>query len=448
MTEELASGVGPRTREALFPRNPGDSKIRVLIVAAHDSSGGAARAIYRVYSALRKFESERVDVKLRVPKKTLADDGILGGKPVRNSWEYLIYWLRTRLRAKFPTIPFTTENPILHSQALYSTGMAREVNELKPDVVMLGWLGGSTISIEEIGRIKAPIVWRMSDLWLISGAEHYTDTARYVKGYSRDSRPLYETGPDINRRTYRRKLRSWRSPQFVVALSRWMLDEANKSVLTRSWPKSVIPVPLDPDEWRPEQAAQARSLLGLPADKLLVGFGAGQATKHFHKGADLLFDGLEHLRAGAYFEKTPEIELVVFGEEENPRENLAFPVHYLGKLDNDHLAMVYSAIDVLVVPSRLEAFGQVAAEAQMCGAPVVVFDNSGLTDVVSDRVTGRIVPAFDTQALAEAIAWVLSDKDQRDGLRKAARARAIELWHPRVVARQYADLLISIAKTQ
>ena len=137
---------------------------------------------------------------------------------------------------------------------------------------------------------------------------------------------------------------------------------------------------------------------------------------------------------------------MVFGEEENPRTNLGFKVHYLGKLNNSELAGVYSAIDVLVVPSRLEAFGQVAAEAQMCGAPVVVFDNSGLTDVVSDRITGCVVPAFDTQALSDAIDWVLSDRERRDSLRKAARERAINLWHPRVVARQYADLLISVAK--
>jgi glycosyltransferase involved in cell wall biosynthesis len=424
----------------------GRRKVRVLIVAAHDSLGGAARAIYRVFSALREYESTRIEVTLRVPNKTRNDPGVLGGKPQRNSWEYARYWLRTRWRAKFARRQFQTENRILHSQALYETGLGREVNKFGADVVMLGWLGGSTLSIEEIGRIKAPIVWRMSDLWLVSGAEHYTESARYAKGYSHSSRPHYESGPDINRKTFRRKLRHWKTPRHVVALSRWMRKQAELSVLTKAWPKSVIPVPLDPEEWAPRPARVAREQLGLPKDRMLVGFGAGQASKHFHKGADLLFEALNKLWGGSADSGTPEFELVVFGEEENPRTNLGFTVHYLGKLDNSELENVYSAIDVLVAPSRLEAFGQVAAEAQMCGTPVVVFDNSGLTDVVSDRITGRVVPAFDTQALADAIAWVLVDRERRDSLRKAARERAIELWHPRVVARQYADLLISVAK--
>jgi glycosyltransferase involved in cell wall biosynthesis len=430
------------------PERIGESRVRVLVVAAHDSLGGAARAIYRVYSALRGYESTRIEVTLRVPNKTQNDPGVLGGKPQRNSWEYARYWLRTRWRAKFPGIPFQTENRILHSQALYDTGLGREINEFGADVVMFGWLGGSTLSIDEIGRIKAPIVWRMSDLWLVSGAEHYTDAARYAKGYSRSSRPHSESGPDVNRKAFRRKLRRWKTPQHVVALSRWMLEQAEMSVLTKAWSKSIIPVPLDPEEWAPRPALEAREQLGLPKGKMLVCFGAGQASKHFHKGADLLFEALNKLWGGSSDKGKPEFELVVFGEEENPRTNVGFKVHYLGKLGNSELATAYSAIDVLVVPSRLEAFGQVAAEAQMCGAPVVVFDNSGLTDVVSDRITGRVVPAFDTQALADAIAWVLADRERRDSLRRAARERAIGLWHPRVVARQYADLLISVAKSK
>jgi glycosyltransferase involved in cell wall biosynthesis len=119
----------------------------------------------------------------------------------------------------------------------------------------------------------------------------------------------------------------------------------------------------------------------------------------------------------------------------------------LGKLNNEELRWVYSALDVLVVPSRQEPFGQVAAEAQTCGAPIVVFDNSGLADVAEDSVTGRVVPAFDTSALGEAIAWVLGNEERRSGLKNAARDRAIRLWHPRVVAEQYAEVLIKAAES-
>lgn len=424
-----------------------ETRVKVLIVAAHDSLGGAARAIHRVFHALQQLESGRIDARLRVPNKTVDDPMILGGKAVRSLWGSVRYWYQTRLRNRLMKRDFASKNPILHSQAEFNTGLAEEINAISPDIVLFGWLGSSTISIEEIAKIRAPVVWRMSDLWLICGAEHYTDTARYAEGYSRGSRPVHESGADINRRTFLRKTRNWTKPQTVVALTQWMLEESKKSAVTSKWRAEIIPVPIDPIVWSPRPATEARQRLNLPDGKTLVGFGAGQASKHFHKGADLLFEAIGNDLRSLDREVFEEIELVIFGQEDRPQYSFARPIHYLGRLKDEQLADVYSSVDVLVVPSRLEAFGQVAAEAQMCGAPVVVFDNSGLTDVVADRVTGRVVPAFDTRALAQAIIWITTDTDRRERLKSASRERAMELWDPRVVARQYADLLISVASS-
>lgn len=424
-------------------------RLKVLIVAAHDSLGGAARAIFRVYSALKEFHSDTLDVTLRVANKTVDDPGIIGGKPTRSRMEYVRYYLRTRFRKYFPRKPFVTQNPVLHSQALYDTGLGREINSRNPDVVLMGWLGGSTISIREIGKIKAPIVWRMSDLWVVAGAEHLTQDPRYAKGYSRKSRPDGESGPDINRETFLRKKRWWRNSHRIVALSQWQARQASVSTLTKSWPVDVIPVPIDPEDWAARDQSVARKSLGLTAEPLLVGFGAGQATKHRHKGADLLFEALQFIsseKGGVIGGQ--RVELVIFGEEENTHQETPLPTHFLGKLDNAQLADVYSAIDVLVAPSRQESFGQVAAEAQTCGAPAVVFDNSGLADVVEDFSTGRIVPAFDTRSLAESIEWVLEDEGRREELSRNARERAVRLWNPEVVANQYAKVLTRAALRQ
>jgi glycosyltransferase involved in cell wall biosynthesis len=423
-----------------------DAPLRVLIVAAHDSLGGAARAIRRVFDSLSEYETN-LNVTLRVIHKTVEHPRILGGKPARSRLEYAEYWLRTRFRKYFPRAEFVTSNPVLHSQALYPTGLGREINAFNPDVVLFGWLGNATISIEEIGRIKAPIVWRLSDLWVLAGAEHLTPTKRYADNYSRQSRPQDESGPDINRETFRRKKRAWgRKNHRIIALSSWQADQARLSTLTRRWPISVVPVPVDPDVWVPVNKAESREQLGLPQDSLLIAFGAGQATKHAHKGADLLFNALPRaLQILRDKGVTEAVELVVFGEEENPTQSGDIPIHFLGKLDDSKLRFVYSAVDVLAAPSRQESFGQVAAEAQCCGLPVIVFDNSGLRDVVDDRKTGRIVPAFDTELFAESIAWILSDPAKRSELGHNARERAMYLWHPKTVAKQYADVLYAAA---
>ena len=101
------------------------------------------------------------------------------------------------------------------------------------------------------------------------------------------------------------------------------------------------------------------------------------------------------------------------------------------------LRALYSAADVMVVPSRQEAFGQTASEAHSCGTPVVAFKTGGLPDIVVDRVTGALAKPFEPASLASAIGWVLEDTKRLSALGKAARERAKRLWNHARVAGMY-----------
>ena len=398
--------------------------------------------MHRVYSALTEHFSDEVTVFWRVIHKTRDDVRIVGGKPQRSLSARLHYLIRTRFRKYFPRPPFVSDNTLLHSQALYPTGLGREINALKPDVVLLGWLGNSTLSIEEIGSIRAPVVWRLSDMWMFSGAEHYTDSHRYQLGYSRSSRPAHESGPDIDRETFWRKKKNWTRPAHIVSLTPWLERECQSSLLTKNWPTHVIPVPIDSDKWSPQNREKARDKFGLPGDGIVVLFGAGSGTSQPHKGSDLLFSALPllgamHRQSGG----TRTLTLAIFGEDGASETTHGVNVAYLGRLVDRELAEAYSAANVFVAPSRLEAFGQVAAEAQACGAPVVAFDNSGLADVIEDGVTGKLATAFDVESLAQAISWVAFDETRNNTLGLQARARAKDIWNPHLVARRYVDVL-------
>jgi ferredoxin len=131
------------------------------------------------------------------------------------------------------------------------TGLGDELERSDADIVTLGWLGSGTISIEEIGRLSKPIVWNLSDMWAFSGAEHISDTGRFIEGYRSDNRPAGESGWDRDRATWARKHRSWQRPQWVVTPSRWLADCVRSSALMHEWPTTVIPRPLDLAFWRP-----------------------------------------------------------------------------------------------------------------------------------------------------------------------------------------------------
>ncbi|MCF6218071.1 MAG: glycosyltransferase family 4 protein [Gammaproteobacteria bacterium] len=70
----------------------------------------------------------------------------------------------------------------------------------------------------------------------------------------------------------------------------------------------------------------------------------------------------------------------------------------------------YEAVDIVVMPSHSEGLPNVVLEAQAARKPVIVTDVGGVREIVEDGVNGRVVPAGDRLALAEAISAVVSSR--------------------------------------
>lgn len=438
----------PKIRKASKhrPLNPAakGNRLRVLFVTSQDSGGGAPRAIHRIYESLREHHAADADVYLRVIHKSFNDNHIIGGKPIRNRWEQGSFFARTRFRKYFPRKPFVSDNPLLHSQALYASGLAREIESMKPDVILLGWLGNSTLSIREIGRLKPPVVWRLSDMWVFSGAEHYTSHHRFTDGYSRASRPHNEEGPDINRETFRRKGRHWRSSRHVISPSNWMGDLARASTLTRNWPVHIVPNVIDTHVWQPVDRKEAREKLGLPVGAKVVLFGAGSGMKDHHKGGDLFLEAISAIAGIAAAEHSSNRQVIiaaVFGEDREPFSIGAVRVVFLGRLNDENLRTAYSAADLMAVPSRMDNFPSTAVEAQACSCPVVAFQTGGLPDIVDNGGSGLLVEPFDTNQMAQAAWSLLQDDSRARKMGHVARQRALDLWAPERVATAYLDVL-------
>jgi glycosyltransferase involved in cell wall biosynthesis len=100
----------------------------------------------------------------------------------------------------------------------------------------------------------------------------------------------------------------------------------------------------------------------------------------------------------------------------------------LGELPDASRLM--SWFDVLAVPSRVEPFGTVAAEALAAGTPVVATRSGGMAEYVTDAV-GALVAPGDPAELADALARVLARSDE---LGEACRAIAAPFATDRVAA--------------
>ncbi|MFU8884463.1 MAG: glycosyltransferase [Cyanobacteriota bacterium] len=427
--------------------------MNILHVNASDISGGAARATYRIHRSLVEHGAAHgFSSKMRVINRLSDDPTVISGPPAQSP-----IWRRLRPRlAQQACRGFRTGNPTLHSIAWPATGLGAELQQRhrqgQADLVHLHWLGDGTLSIEEIGSLPMPLVWTLHDQWAFCGAEHYTspplpgETAssdeRFAAGYSRASRPAHEAGPDLNRRTWLRKRRTWRRPIHIVCPSHWLADCARRSTLMGDWPITVIPNPIDLDVWAPCDHAQSRALLGLPAARPLVLFGAMGGSADPRKGADLLLEALQRLRSQVAGTPLEQLELVVFGQSRPAQPpDLGFPIHYSGHLHDDlSLRLLYAAADVFVIPSRQDNLPNTGLEAHACGTPVVAFATGGLVDIVDPQITGALAQPFDPLSLAAAIRWVLEDPQRRRQLGTAARQRAERLWDPARVAGQYGEV--------
>jgi glycosyltransferase involved in cell wall biosynthesis len=102
----------------------------------------------------------------------------------------------------------------------------------------------------------------------------------------------------------------------------------------------------------------------------------------------------------------------------------------------------------VIVSSPVEPLGQdpIAAMAAGLGKPVIGADIGATAEVIIDRVTGRLVPAEDPEALGQAITKILaaSAKEKAD-LSAAARSWALSKFSATgsalAVIQQYAELM-------
>jgi GalNAc-alpha-(1->4)-GalNAc-alpha-(1->3)-diNAcBac-PP-undecaprenol alpha-1,4-N-acetyl-D-galactosaminyltransferase len=86
---------------------------------------------------------------------------------------------------------------------------------------------------------------------------------------------------------------------------------------------------------------------------------------------------------------------------------------------------LYAEADLLVLPSRHEALGNVLIEAMAAGVPTISFDcPSGPREVITPELDGVLVPAQDCRAMAQAILRVSADLALRQRFVRAGRTRA------------------------
>ncbi|MDQ3728863.1 MAG: glycosyltransferase family 4 protein [Actinomycetota bacterium] len=222
---------------------------------------------------------------------------------------------------------------------------------------------------------------------------------------------------------------------YVVAVS----ESARRAYLAagRDRPEHVLTIHNGiPDRPRPGTGNAVRRELGLRADDLV----ATMVSKlRPEKNFEVAIDAVAHLRA-----RFPTLRLVIAGDgphEDTVRRHAA----PLGETvvmagHREDVMELLDASDVLLQPSRVDAFPTSVLEAMCACVPTVATATGGLLEMVSDGESGLLVrPPVAAESLASALTTLLEDPGRRSRLATAARRRyerdfTAERWAERVRA--------------
>lgn len=186
------------------------------------------------------------------------------------------------------------------------------------------------------------------------------------------------------------------------------------------------------------QPSTLRQELGLSPDAPLIGMAAMMRSE---KGHSIFLDA-----AIEVLKRRPEARFVIAGGcVRQDRESRIF-AELRGKISSlsaisrntkgeparaiillgyrEDMGNVLSALDIVVVPSLMEARSRVLAESMSMGKPVVVSNVGGMVEVIQHQENGFLFPSGDVAALTSILVRLLDDPSGRMTLGENAKKTA------------------------
>lgn len=398
--------------------------MKILHINTYDI-GGAANACLRIHKALL---NKGVDSKVLVLYKS---------KDFSEVYEFN-YWENTRnklqrffKRRKYncykekieKLMAFKEKHPVeIFSCPETIFDITKHPLYKEADIIQLNWVSGFLDETSFFKKNRKPVVWRMPDLYACGGGYHYE------KGFSFEMyRGLLQQNYVMRKKLLKRKTINY------VAISNWVKQKAEESKLLKGQPVTVIHNGIDTGTFKPYDKVQARKELNIPQDAKIILMGA-QSLSNPRKGTSLLSEAINKITDNNIF-------FYGFGSNENIDKRIN-PLDFIK--DEELLAKIYSAVDLFVMSSIEEAFGQVFIESLACGTPVVSFPNGGGMDIIKNGFNGFLAEDFTSDSLAKALNKALDTTFDKSAIRKDT----IERFNIEDKARQYIQLYNKILSKQ
>ncbi len=413
--------------------------LRITHVSSSDITGGAARCAYRLHRGLRALgHDSRMLVKRRWSSDASVDIFERGQGWRHKAERRFRRWRIRRANARYRKTRPAWPERFSDDRSWYWAGPVRELET--SDIINLHWVAGFVDyrNFFDNAAECVPLVWTLHDMNAFTGGCHYDDGCGRYREYCGACPQLgSEDDRDLSREVWGRKRECFEglAPERLhfVTPSRWLAESIrSSSLLGERFEISVIPYGVDTDCFAPRDKTTARASLGIPAHAKVVLFVA-QAVEVRRKGFSLLMDALSDLELADLF-------LVSLGGGKLTVPTSVPHVHLGHTSEDRQLSLIYSAADLLVIPSLEDNLPATMIEALACGTPVVGFAVGGIPDAVRPGVTGALAAPEDVRALREAVRQLLVEPARLQELAASCRRIAVEEYGLELQARRYEAL--------
>jgi len=399
--------------------------MQVLHINQSDTWGGAAIASHRLHQGLL---NQQIQSRMLVGK-VITDSPLVQPVPRNERMERQAGRITEKLGLNYVHL-WTTRD--IHHHEFYQSA----------DIINFHNLHTGYFNYLSIPKLTAhkPAVFTLHDMWSFTGHCSYSyDCDRWATGCGQC--PYLETYPAVVRdNTHLEwRLKNWvysRSDLTIVAPSYWLLEQAKRSMLSQ-FPIHHIPYGIDTQSYQPLDSAQCRAALGISPTQRVLLFSAESLTEK-RKGGDLLQATLQNLPASL---KSELLLLTLGNGGEAIAQTLGIDSLSLGYVNSDRLkAMVFSAADLFIFPTRADNLPLVLQESMACGTPVVSFDVGGVADLVRPGVTGYLAEPENISELGAGIIHLLEDHSLRQQMGENCRAIALAEYSLELQAKRYIEL--------
>ena len=380
--------------------------MKILHISYSDFVGGASRATLRIHKSLL---NSKIDSTLLVFKKSKKKN-----RKVFKIQTNKYLQLSKIIFNKFVNKLYPGKTSIL-SLNIFGSGIVDFINNSNFDIIHLHWINNEILSIKEISKIKSKMVWTCHDMWPCGGIYHYFFPRDFNKNII--DKFIYN---------YKRK-KLYNKNIYYVGVSKWIKKSVKNYLKQKKLNSFKVNNPINEKFWKPINTKKQNQKC------FNIGVGNIDEGNYNRKGKDIFIDLIKNLKK----KNKINFRIIEFGNK-----NLDFIPQNLENLrygivkDSKKIREIYNIMDILILPSKLEAFGQIASEAILCGTPVIGFNKTGLDDIIIHKKNGWLANKFKVNQLIKGIEFFYFKKKNKKLIRKSILGKFSE----KKIAKEYINI--------